>query len=280
MFATKRATLTSVEGSLLAGMFSGRWEGCFDTDKAGNIFLDHDPDCFEIILHHLRFEQLSGKQTKWLLVPAPEGKTKYFRALLEFLNMINLGEFCTTFTTLDSRISSFDDGSLVRLTGGNGRAYALGGMVLEHGTYTWVIHIKILQGNNWIYAGIINSTAHPQPTCCMHSSSFGWANGTQVYIRGDDTCGQGGWRSFQQGDKVTMELNVETKTLTMKIDRLPGGVFTIKGLENGPWRVHVNLFGEGDEVQLLEAEAPLLNSESVSEATTPQVPGSKVHVPL
>ena len=41
--STSRATLTLVEGSLLATMFSGRWDDRLMKDTNGCIFLDYDP---------------------------------------------------------------------------------------------------------------------------------------------------------------------------------------------------------------------------------------------
>jgi Sec-independent protein translocase protein TatA len=41
--STSRATLTLAEGSLLATMFSGKWEDKLMKDANGCIFLDYDP---------------------------------------------------------------------------------------------------------------------------------------------------------------------------------------------------------------------------------------------
>lgn len=49
-----RSTLTSVPGSMLASMFSGRWDKSIQKDKDGNFFLDHDYFLFDLMLRHLR----------------------------------------------------------------------------------------------------------------------------------------------------------------------------------------------------------------------------------
>lgn len=54
LLSVKRATLTQVEGSHLAVMFSGRWEDCLDHDSNGRIFLDFDPYSFQQVLTTLR----------------------------------------------------------------------------------------------------------------------------------------------------------------------------------------------------------------------------------
>ena len=50
----QRSALTSVDGSLISNMFSGRWDQQLGRDKEGRVFLDFDPHLFGIILNHLR----------------------------------------------------------------------------------------------------------------------------------------------------------------------------------------------------------------------------------
>lgn len=256
MFTTKRATLTLAEGSLLAGMFSGRWEGSLDLDRGGNIFLDFDPDCFEKVLYQLRLSQISGKKTNWVQVPAPEGKSKYFHELLEFFTLVHHTGFIASFAKLDSLVLSLEDGSKVRKTTNSSHAFALGTMVLERGTYTWGINMTNVSASasNWIYAGVISSAVQPQSSSFSDPTSFGWANNGQVHLRGKAAIGRGGWQGFLQDDRVKMQIDVDARVLRMKLDRLPGSVFTINDLDQGPWCVHVNLHGLGDEVQLTQAD--------------------------
>lgn len=49
-----RRTLTSVEGSMLASRFSGRWDESLERDDAGYFFIDQRPRHFEILLNILR----------------------------------------------------------------------------------------------------------------------------------------------------------------------------------------------------------------------------------
>ena len=44
LFTTNRRTLCLIEGSLLACMFSGRWDDSLQRDTNGSIFLNFDPD--------------------------------------------------------------------------------------------------------------------------------------------------------------------------------------------------------------------------------------------
>ena len=52
--STTRSTLCLVEGSLLASMFSGRWEDSLKRDKDGAVFFDFNPQHFALILDYLR----------------------------------------------------------------------------------------------------------------------------------------------------------------------------------------------------------------------------------
>ena len=52
-----RRTLTQVEGSLLAAMFSGRWDDSLEKDRDGNFFVDQPWDLFEALVDSLRCKQ-------------------------------------------------------------------------------------------------------------------------------------------------------------------------------------------------------------------------------
>lgn len=49
-----RRTLTSVEGSMLATRFSGRWDDSLEKDGDRNFFIDQNFELFELIIDHLR----------------------------------------------------------------------------------------------------------------------------------------------------------------------------------------------------------------------------------
>eukprot|EP01045_Picozoa_sp_COSAG04_P024971 COSAG04_NODE_3202_length_3053_cov_2.417400_2_plen_876_part_00 len=53
----RRKTLTSVEESHLAELFSGRWEKHILTDSSGVMFLDCNPECFSVIIDFLKKRQ-------------------------------------------------------------------------------------------------------------------------------------------------------------------------------------------------------------------------------
>ncbi len=58
-FTTTRSTLCQVEDSLLATMFSGRWERGVKRDRNGAVFFDFNPQYFGYILEYLRTKKIA-----------------------------------------------------------------------------------------------------------------------------------------------------------------------------------------------------------------------------
>jgi len=54
-----RGTLTQLQGTLLAALFSGRWENQLQKDGKGHIFLDVNPSCFKSIVDYLNERNIS-----------------------------------------------------------------------------------------------------------------------------------------------------------------------------------------------------------------------------
>lgn len=52
-----RRTLTSLEGSMLAVRFSGRWDEGLEKDAEGNFFIDQDYDLFVCLINYMRARQ-------------------------------------------------------------------------------------------------------------------------------------------------------------------------------------------------------------------------------
>ena len=85
--ATLRSTLCQVEDSLLASMFSGRWEDSMSRDKEGRIFLNFDPKYYSLILGHLRTKEISTPDNPPRLPNVPFKKDKNFHLLVEYLGL-------------------------------------------------------------------------------------------------------------------------------------------------------------------------------------------------
>ena len=84
---TKRSTLCQVEGSLLASMFSGRWEDSLTRDEDGRIFFDFNPQYFVYILDYLRARTIATAENPAPLPKVAEDQVKHFSNLVEYLGL-------------------------------------------------------------------------------------------------------------------------------------------------------------------------------------------------
>lgn len=87
IMTTKRSTLCQIDGSLLATMFSGRWEGSMSHDKDGRVFLDFNPVHFGFILNYLREKIISSPDNPATLPKVPSNEVKMFSKLVEYLGL-------------------------------------------------------------------------------------------------------------------------------------------------------------------------------------------------
>ena len=84
-----RRTLTSLEGSLLASQFSGRWDESLAKDAEGAFFLDHPIDLFLILLNYLSDRECDTPLTPPLLSPHLDGRQRSsFLIMLEHYNLM------------------------------------------------------------------------------------------------------------------------------------------------------------------------------------------------
>lgn len=249
LFVTKRSTLTQCDG-LLGGMFSGRWEGSFTKDAQGRIFLDFDPDCFDVILHELRTQALIAEPVKWATVQAPPGKRRYFVALLKFLALRKPADFLPAFGPKCAGVV-LDEHSTTAASHQANHRWVLGDTIMENGLHSWGFQIRSMQ--SWIGLGVI-ANASPPDCSYNHATSCMWACSSHVWQNGQMISGHGGWYGFQTGDHVTMQLDSDHGVLRMKVARLPGQTFELTNLGVKEWRVHVNMAAVNDKVELLACD--------------------------
>ncbi|KAL3941591.1 MAG: hypothetical protein SGARI_000547 [Bacillariaceae sp.] len=84
-----RRTLTQVDGSLLASMFSGRWDENLEKDSDGRFFIDQDYEVFKLLISFLR--EL-GSQTENTKPPQPPQlptprEQNTFNTMLDYFGM-------------------------------------------------------------------------------------------------------------------------------------------------------------------------------------------------
>ena len=84
---TLRSTLCQVEDSLLATMFSGRWEDNITRDKDGAVFFDFNPQHFILILDYLRIKKITTPENPPPFPKVPEDQEESFYCLVQYLGL-------------------------------------------------------------------------------------------------------------------------------------------------------------------------------------------------
>mmetsp|Transcript_37243 Transcript_37243/g.107294 ORF Transcript_37243/g.107294 Transcript_37243/m.107294 type:complete len:359 (-) Transcript_37243:106-1182(-) len=85
--STTRKVLCSAEGSLLAGMFSGNFDGGHKRDKDDRIFLDVDPDLFKKLLSHLRLRRIASPDCPAPLPHVTEDQRAEYEMLVKYYGL-------------------------------------------------------------------------------------------------------------------------------------------------------------------------------------------------
>ena len=141
---TKRSTLCQVEGSLLASMFSGRWEDSLERDKDCAVFFDFNPQYFLVILDYLRAKKIATPENPAPLPKVHEDQAKSFNNLLGYLGLsdeIVPAEIIPSekFNQHSSGVT-LDEGGKVTVHGTHiGLEYVLGENFYQQGT----VHLKM-----------------------------------------------------------------------------------------------------------------------------------------
>lgn len=87
--STTRAVLCSAKDSLLAGMFSGNFDGGQKRDQAGRIFLDVDPPIFAKVLSHLRLRRIASPECPAPLPQVPDEIRAEYDMTIRFYGLEN-----------------------------------------------------------------------------------------------------------------------------------------------------------------------------------------------
>ena len=261
-FTTTRATLCQVEGSLLATMFSGRWEDRVKRDKDGVVFFDFNPEYFGWILDYLRAKKISSPENPAVLAEVPKNQMKNFSTLLEYLGLSDkILPTPPTEVVQNDKFSVCSSGITVQENGkvafhdSCGHEYVLGENVYQHGIVRFKLKLESFQNNNWIMVGIVKADVIPKDNYSFNCvDSKGW-------VLGKDS-GQGMWEngSFKkydslvnktkQGDMVELVLDCDAVKFSLHLPT--GQQFQIDIPKSQAWRLHVNIHGVNDKIRIVE----------------------------
>ena len=157
---TLRSTLCQVEDSLLATMFSGRWEDNIKRDQDGAVFFDFNPQHFILILDYLRVKKIATPQNPPPLPKVPEDQEECFNSLVQYLGLTKeITVPCEITTSLKGEKFSFyrrshgislKEGRKLAICDEDGYEYVLGENVYNEGT----VNLKLKLESYWQYCGL------------------------------------------------------------------------------------------------------------------------------
>ena len=257
---TKRSTLCQVEGSLLASMFSGRWEDSLARNEDGRIFFDFNPQYFVYILDYLRARTIATAENPAPLPKVAEDQVKHFSNLVEYLG---LGDEIVPpeivppekFNLHSTGVTLQEGGAVAVHDSTQSHKYVLGENTYQQGIVRRKLKIKSFQNNHWMLVGVMKGDVVPQNDISYSwSGSYGWALGDtcQVWKNGSSTNDNTLKNLTSQGDTVELVLDCDAAKLSL---HLPSGQqFHIDDLPKSQiWRLHVNLNGANDRIRIVEA---------------------------
>ena len=263
-FTTTRSTLCQVEGSLLATMFSGRWEDGVKRDKDGAVFFDFNPKHFGYILEYLRTKKIATPEDPAELPKVPRDEAKNFNTLVEYLQLSDEiavpVEIVRTeivprekFNLHAPKITLQEDGKVAVHGPHQFAEHALGENTYERGIVRLRLKLESFQNNYWIFVGILKGDVLQQNQPYSHTwpGSYGWALGAtgQVWKGGSCTYDNPIKNQTKQGDTVELVLDCDAARLSLHLPT--GQQFHIDLPKSQTWRLNVNLFDANDKIRIL-----------------------------
>jgi hypothetical protein len=255
---TKRSTLCQVEGSLLASMFSGRWEDSLERDQDGAIFFDFNPQYFVVILDYLRAKKIATPENPAPLPKVAEDQAKNFNNLLEYFGLsdeIVPAEKVPSekFSQHSSNVVTLQEGGTVAVHGPNdGHSYVLGENVYQQGIVRLKMKLESFKDNSWMLVGMVKAdVVPPDNNSFLWPGSYGWSLGSsgEVWKDGSGTNGNALQNLTKQGDTVELVLDCDAAKLSLHLPT--GQQFHIEIPKSQTWRLNVDLYGANDKIRII-----------------------------
>ena len=258
-FTTTRSTLCQVEGSLLASMFSGRWEDSVVRDQDGAVFFDFDPQYFGLILSYLRTKKIATSENPTSLPNVPKSQVKDFNVLVEYLGLSD--EILPPETFVSEKFNLHSPGITleeeekvaVHDSGGEHK-YVLGDNVYKDEVVNLKLKLESFQSNHWMLIGIVKADVVPlSDNSYCWTGSYGWAlgNSGQLWKNGSCTVDHSLGNLTKQHDTVELVLNCCTGRLTLNLPI--GQEFNMDVPKSQTWKLHVNLCSANDKIRIMKA---------------------------
>jgi hypothetical protein len=274
-FTSTRSTLCQVEGSLLAIMFSGRWERGLKRDEDGAVFFDVNPQYFGYILDYLRMKKIASPENPTELPKVPRDQVKNFNTLVEYLGLSDeivapVEETVGTVGIVPTEIGrnkkfnlhspeiTLQEAEKIAVQGPNGgHQYVLGQNRYQQGRVHLKLKLESFQDNNWMFVGVVKGDALQQIEQNNYRShqwpgSHGWALGRtgQVWKEGAKTYDNTLKNLTKAGDTVELVLDCDAAKLSLHLST--GQQFHIDLPKSQTWRLNVNMLYANDKIHIIE----------------------------
>ena len=258
---TRRSTLCQVKNSLLATMFSGRWEDNIERDQDGAVFFDFNPQHFIIILDYLRLKKIATPENP-PLPKVPKDQRDSFNLLVQYLGLSNEISAPSTpsekFNCCSSGVSLEEGGQVAVHNQTTANDYVLGQNLYSQRIVNLKLKLESLHNNNWIFVGVAKANSNQSlasvsdRNSCEWSGSYGWSLGS---------FGGGVWRNgyytldltlrgvSKEGDTVKLVLECEAGKLSLHLPT--GHIFNMDIPKAKTWRLNVNLYSSNDKIRIL-----------------------------
>ena len=265
-----RSTLCQVEGSLLAIMFSGRWERGLKRDEDGAVFFDVNPQYFGYILDYLRMKKIASPENPAELAKVARDQVKNFNTLVEYLGLSDeivvpveeTVEIVPTqivpsekFNLHSPEITLQEDAKVAVLASKAAFRYALGENIYQQGIVRLKLKLESLQNNHWMFVGIAKGDGLQQwYFSCGWPGSYGWALGTtgQVWKEGKITPDNSLKNLTKAGDTVQLVLDCDAAKLSLHLPTGEQFHINLPKSQGQTWRLNVNLRHLYDKIHIIE----------------------------
>ena len=250
--STTRATLCRVQGSLLASMFSGRWEGAHKLDNDGAVFLDYNPEFFVPVLNYLRAMEYATPENPPWFPQLREGQMKNFKRFIQYLGLSDEIFPPEKFNQHSSSGVTLEEGGTVAVHGPNDEySYVLGENVHQQGIVPFKLKLESFKNDYWI--GIVKADVVPPNNYSYGwSGSYGWILGQNGQVWKAGSCKRDNALSnvTKQGDTVELVLDCDAAKLSLHSPT--GQQFHIEIPRSQTWRLNVDLEGANEKVRIID----------------------------
>ena len=265
---TNRSTLCQVQGSLLASMFSGRWEDSVQRDQDGAVFLDFNPQHFSVILDYLRVKKIATPENPPHLPNVPEDQMKEFNILIEYLGLSDELKANSDLKTvpvvrekfnLHSASVALQESGQVALNCPNQRdGYVLGDNTYHQGETHIKLRIESLGDTVSMFFGIVTGDIAQQrnTNSFQWPGSYGWAFGKNgpgtVWENGKHTSINTSTTKtlIKTGCTITLVLDCDAGKLSLHLAAGPQFHIDIPKFIK-TWKLNVYFAGPNDKIRII-----------------------------